>query len=164
MSDAQADGEQTPTNPHQPQEGKEKRESKGQVFFDAENSEHDGEEQLPFLPASPDPAYAQIQETHQDNSQRATHRSNANDPSSALQATLRLQIADLTSQVTSFNTKLVNAYARMGDLEDELNRSESRNVLLKRRVADLEQERRQWQERVEGGLLVEKVRFFHCNT
>lgn len=140
----------TPTNPE-----KEHEEAQGQVFFDAENSEQEGS--LPSLPASPDPQQAQRQSTDAHNHESVHSRSNANDPDSVLLATLRLQIADLTSQVTSLNGKLVNAYSRIGDLEDDLDRSEGRGEYLRKRTAALEQERKQWEERVERGLLVEKV-------
>lgn len=159
---AKMDAELSTSSNPTPEERKEQEEHRSQVFFDAENSEHEGS--LPSLPASPDPQHAQDHHQQQsskngENQESAHNRSNANNPDSVLLATLRLQIADLNSQVTSLNGKLVDAYDRIGDLEDHLDRSEGRSEYLRRRTAALEQERKQWEERVERGLLVEKVPF-----
>lgn len=86
-------------------------------------------------------------------------RSNANDPYSVLEATLRLQIADLMSQVSSLNSKLVSSFGRVGDLEDTLDGEKHKSDRLARQVKTLTDERTRWEERVEGGMLVEKVGF-----
>ena len=84
-------------------------------------------------------------------------RISVDDPNTVLLNSLRMQVGDLSSQVTSLNAKLVKSYDRIGDLEEDLDRSESSRLHLKGRVTSLDSERKQWEERVEGGLLVEKV-------
>jgi len=84
-------------------------------------------------------------------------RSNAHDPQSVMLATYRLQIADLSSQVASLNSKLVKSFDSVGDLEEQLDRANAARDSLQVRVESLDLERKQWEERVEGGLLVEKV-------
>ncbi|GAA96071.1 uncharacterized protein L969DRAFT_48947 [Mixia osmundae IAM 14324] len=86
----------------------------------------------------------------------STTRSDATDPHSVLVATLRLQIADLHSQVSGLNSKLVQSYDRLGNLEDELHHHTEQNVALRTRAEKLEEERRSFEERMEGGVLVER--------
>jgi chromosome segregation ATPase len=66
-------------------------------------------------------------------------------------------VADLTSQVQSLNKKLVASFEQIGDLEEELDRTSGSRQHLLKRVSQLDSERKQWEERVEGGLLVEKA-------
>ena len=84
-------------------------------------------------------------------------RQSLNNPAAELQEMLRAQITDLSSQVTSLNAKLVSTFGRIGDLEDELHQSETSRSSLQKRVERLDTERKNWEDRVEGGLLVEKV-------
>lgn len=69
---------------------------------------------------------------------------------------LRSQVQDLFSQVTQLNSKLVNSYDRVSDLEDELHVTSDnlRNTTLK--VSQLELERTQHLSALSTGLLVEK--------
>lgn len=70
---------------------------------------------------------------------------------------LRHKVIDLASQVTSLNGKLVASYNRVGNLEDEADQKvmELRNLTSK--VEKLEAERKIWEDKYEGGLLVEKA-------
>ena len=70
---------------------------------------------------------------------------------------LKNQIAELTSQVTSLNGKLVQSYNRVGGLEDDIHGRAMEAKALQTKVEKLEAERKTWEERYEGGLLVEKV-------
>lgn len=70
---------------------------------------------------------------------------------------LKNQIAELTSQVTSLNGKLVQSYNRVGGLEDDIHGRSMEAKALQTKVEKLEAERKTWEERYEGGLLVEKV-------
>lgn len=74
-------------------------------------------------------------------------------------ARLKSQISELTSQVTSLNGKLVQSYNRVGGLEDDIHGRSIEVKDLQSKVEKLEAERRTWEERYEGGLLVEKVRY-----
>ncbi|KAG5646746.1 hypothetical protein DXG03_002428 [Asterophora parasitica] len=71
-------------------------------------------------------------------------------------ASLRSQIQDLFSQVTQLNTKLVNSYDRVSDLEDDLHVASAtvRSSTLK--ISQLELERTQHLSALNTGLLVEK--------
>lgn len=125
-----------------------------QVFFDAENSEH--YRSLDDQVHLPSPGLHE-HKSEPDTTPAATSANDEAEAHATVVAALRLEISDLTGQVTSLNSKLVNAYGRIGDLEDESDRAEGKAGYLKQRVTTLEQERSQWEERVEGGLLVEKV-------
>jgi hypothetical protein len=70
---------------------------------------------------------------------------------------LRSKVADLTSQVTSLNGKLVASYNRVGNLEDEADQKVMEIRDLTSKVDRLEAERKVWEDKYEGGLLVEKV-------
>ena len=74
-------------------------------------------------------------------------------------ARLKSQISELTSQVTSLNGKLVQSYNRVGGLEDDIHGRSIEVKDLQSKVEKLEAERRTWEERYEGGLLVEKVQY-----
>ena len=72
-------------------------------------------------------------------------------------ASLLARLDDSSSQVASLNAKLVAAYERIGDQDDALEAAQSEIAALRQRNGILEAERAAWEERVEGGLLVEKV-------
>lgn len=77
-------------------------------------------------------------------------------------ARLKSQIKELTSQVTSLNGKLVQSYNRVGGLEDDLHGRGVEVKDLQGKVEKLEAERKTWEERYEGGLLVEKASHSGC--
>ena len=85
----------------------------------------------------------------------ATSTSSLNDDPAAL----LVRLEDSSSQVASLNAKLVAAYERIGDQDDALEAAQSDIAALRQRNGILEAERAAWEERVEGGLLVEKVRW-----
>lgn len=70
---------------------------------------------------------------------------------------LKLKVTDLASQVTSLNGKLVASYNRVGNLEDEADQKVMEIRTLTSKVEKLEAERKIWEDKYEGGLLVEKV-------
>ena len=72
-------------------------------------------------------------------------------------ASLLARLDDSSSQVASLNAKLVAAYERIGDQDDAFEACQSEIAALRQRNGILEAERAAWEERVEGGLLVEKV-------
>lgn len=72
---------------------------------------------------------------------------------------LRHKVVDLASQVTSLNGKLVASYNRVGNLEDEADQKVMEIRSLTSKVGKLEAERKIWEDKYEGGLLVEKVGF-----
>lgn len=74
---------------------------------------------------------------------------------------LRAQIADLTNQVTGLNSKLVNSFMRISDLEDDLSDTQERLTSHQVMVASLEKERQEHLAALNTGLLVEKV---HVST
>lgn len=78
-------------------------------------------------------------------------------PSFMLVASLRSQITDLTSQVTSLNSKLVRSYTATGDLEDELHDKRESEQRLQQRVKELEDYRAKWETEIERGGWVERV-------
>lgn len=84
----------------------------------------------------------------------------AEDPATEL-AKLRLQIEDLTNQVTGLNGKLVNSFMRISDLEDDLSDARERVMTGSTRVAELEKERQEHLAALNTGLLVEKA---HVST
>lgn len=67
------------------------------------------------------------------------------------------QLADLSSQVTSLNNKLVQSYNRVGGLEDEIHHKNTLLKDLQTKIERLEAEQKAWEDKYEGGLLVEKV-------
>lgn len=75
-----------------------------------------------------------------------------------LVASLRGQITDLTSQVTSLNGKLVKSYTTRGDLEDNLHDTQEVERQLRTRVKDLEADKEKWTKEIEQGGWVERVR------
>ncbi|KDE02687.1 hypothetical protein MVLG_06776 [Microbotryum lychnidis-dioicae p1A1 Lamole] len=77
-------------------------------------------------------------------------------PSFMLVASLRAQITDLKSQVTSLNSKLVTSYIRHGDLEDELHDFKARDAVTQQRLQELEQNNKRWEREIEGGGWVER--------
>jgi len=87
------------------------------------------------------------------------------DPNSAsflLLASLRSQITDLTSQVTSLNSKLVKSYTQIGDLEDDLHDVRSEDQRLKAKLTTLEADKARWEREIEGGGWVERVSGTAC--
>ena len=64
--------------------------------------------------------------------------------------------AELRSQVTSLNTKLVSAINRMSDLEDELSVTQNTLAVKSSRLDELSKERDQYISALDTGLLVEK--------
>ena len=70
---------------------------------------------------------------------------------------LKAQIAELSVQVTSLNGKLVQSYNRVGGLEDDLERKKQEQGDLQGKVVKLEEQRKEWEDKYQGGLLVEKV-------
>lgn len=83
-------------------------------------------------------------------------------PSFILVATLRSRITDLTSQVTSLNSKLVTSYTRIGDFEDDLHDAREREEKLKAKIVALEKDKVTWEQEIERGGWVERVRFLLC--
>jgi len=82
------------------------------------------------------------------------------DPNSAsflLLASLRSQITDLSSQVTSLNSKLIRSYTQIGDLEDDIHDVRSQDQRLKAHLATLEADKKRWEREIEGGGWVERV-------
>lgn len=77
-------------------------------------------------------------------------------PQSMVITSLRSQVSDLVSQVTQLNSKLVQSYDRISDLEDNMHMASStlRNSTLK--ISQLELERTQHLSALNTGLLVEK--------
>lgn len=82
-----------------------------------------------------------------------------NSPSFILVATLRSQITDLTSQVTSLNSKLVRSYTSIGDLEDEVHERREGERRAKAKAVELEQDKQRWEREIERGGWVERVSF-----
>ncbi|GAA6028353.1 hypothetical protein JCM8097_006990 [Rhodosporidiobolus ruineniae] len=82
------------------------------------------------------------------------------DPPSAstdeLVASLRGQITDLSSQVSSLNNKLVKSYTTRGELEDDLHDRIELQRRLTARVAELEADKQRWTKEIEAGGWVEK--------
>ncbi|KAJ3933776.1 MAG: proline-rich protein [Lentinula lateritia] len=85
-----------------------------------------------------------------------SRRSSIDDPQTELISTLRGQIQDLFTQVTQLNSKLVQSYDRVSDLEDDLhvNQSNLRQSTLK--ISQLELERTQHLSALNTGTLVER--------
>ncbi|KAM0752425.1 hypothetical protein T439DRAFT_324515 [Meredithblackwellia eburnea MCA 4105] len=77
-------------------------------------------------------------------------------PSFVLVASLRSQITDLTSQVSSLNTKLVSSYTRIGDFEDDLHERHNEIKALKSQVTELQRSKDTWEREIEAGGWVEK--------
>ena len=65
--------------------------------------------------------------------------------------------AELRSQVTGLNAKLVDSINRMSDLEDELSMAHNRILVHTTRLAELSKERDQYVSAMNTGLLVEKA-------
>ena len=86
----------------------------------------------------------------------ATTVTDADNPQSMVITSLRSQVSDLVSQVTQLNSKLVQSYDRISDLEDNIHVTSStlRNSTLK--ISQLELERTQHLSALNTGLLVEK--------
>lgn len=80
-----------------------------------------------------------------------------NSPSFILVAALRSQITDLTSQVTSLNSKLVRSYTSIGDLEDEVHERREGERRAKAKAVELEQDKQRWEREIERGGWVERV-------
>ncbi|KAK4051084.1 hypothetical protein OIO90_004824 [Microbotryomycetes sp. JL221] len=74
-----------------------------------------------------------------------------------LVARLRSQITDLTSQVTSLNSKLVRSYTQTGDLEDELHDVRDHEQRLQHKVKELEDYKQRWEKEIERGGWVERA-------
>lgn len=70
---------------------------------------------------------------------------------------LKAQVEELTGQVTSLNGKLVQSYNRVGGLEDEVERRKHEAADFEKKFIKLEEMRKEWEDKYEGGLLVEKV-------
>ncbi|ORY89484.1 hypothetical protein BCR35DRAFT_300689 [Leucosporidium creatinivorum] len=79
-----------------------------------------------------------------------------NSPSFILVAALRSQITDLTSQVTSLNSKLVRSYTSIGDLEDEVHERREGERRAKAKAVELEQDKQRWEREIERGGWVER--------
>lgn len=95
------------------------------------------------LPISPN----RVEDDHQE----------VDSPSFLLVAALRSQITDLTSQVTSLNSKLVRSYTTVGDLEDEVHERREGERRAKARAVELEQDKQRWEREIERGGWVERV-------
>ncbi|UZJ51503.1 hypothetical protein CBS101457_000823 [Exobasidium rhododendri] len=67
------------------------------------------------------------------------------------------QIADLVNQVTGLNSKLVNSFMRISDLEDDLSDTQEKLTGFQINVASLEKERQEHLAALNTGLLVEKA-------
>lgn len=80
-----------------------------------------------------------------------------NSPSFILVAALRSQITDLTSQVTSLNSKLVRSYTSIGDLEDEVHERKEGERRAKAKAVELEQDKQRWEREIERGGWIERV-------
>lgn len=73
------------------------------------------------------------------------------------EADLKAQIADLTNQVTGLNSKLVNSFMRISDMEDDLSDKHEKLTWHQSRIASLEKEREEHLAALNTGLLVEKA-------
>jgi hypothetical protein len=69
----------------------------------------------------------------------------------------QVQVADLVNQVTGLNTKLVNSFMRISDLEDDLSATQEKLTGFQITVASLEKERQEHLAALNTGLLVEKA-------
>lgn len=127
-----------------------------QAGQEAQRRRQQTESPEPIESTSPDPNQS-TEKKHHAVTDISGKRMSVEDPANVVVESLHAQISDLTSQVTSLNAKLVKSFGRIGDLEEEIDKTTSNNVSLTKRVETLDNERRQWEERVEGGLLVEKV-------
>lgn len=78
-------------------------------------------------------------------------------------AALEARIADLTSQVTSLNAKLVRSFDRIGDLEDDLHEKGRNDSRVQAHVAELERDKTTWEAEMEGGGWVERVSVAHLD-
>jgi len=70
---------------------------------------------------------------------------------------LHSQVSELQSQLASLNSKLVGSFQRVGDLEDQLEHDKEMTLGLRNKVNELETLKSNWERKMEGGLLVEKV-------
>lgn len=70
---------------------------------------------------------------------------------------LNNEILELSSQVTSLNSKLINGYTRLGDLEDELEEKNSKEFKLLNKLNELEKEKLEREKSIETGGWVERV-------
>ncbi|KAJ3777721.1 hypothetical protein FB446DRAFT_680534 [Lentinula raphanica] len=78
------------------------------------------------------------------------------DPQAQLISTLRGQIQDLFTQVTQLNSKLVQSYDRVSDLEDDLHMTQSNLRQSTLKISQLELERTQHLSALNTGMLVER--------
>lgn len=70
---------------------------------------------------------------------------------------LQAQIKDLTNQVTSLNEKLVRSFNRIADLEDDYSDAQERVQGMSAKIKELEKERAEHLDALNTGLLVEKA-------
>ncbi|KAF8522557.1 hypothetical protein BU17DRAFT_44606, partial [Hysterangium stoloniferum] len=78
-------------------------------------------------------------------------------PHAMVITSLRSQVADLVSQVTQLNSKLVQSYDRISDLEDNIHITSSAQRTATLQISALELERTQHLAALNTGLLVEKT-------
>lgn len=79
------------------------------------------------------------------------------DPQAQVISSLRGQVSDLFSQVSQLNSKLVQSYERVSDLEDNLHITSSNLRSQSVQISQLELERSQHLAALNTGLLVEKT-------
>ncbi|KAG8817425.1 hypothetical protein FRC17_011238 [Serendipita sp. 399] len=109
---------------------------------------------IPTTPIDPTPDTRTIQATHSDDE---------DDPRALVIASLRTQISDLFSQVSLLNTKLVQSYDRVSELEETLDENHEKfraldgeRMNLEREKEVLEREKEKHDEMLRDGRLVER--------
>lgn len=70
---------------------------------------------------------------------------------------LQAQVKDLTNQVTGLNEKLVRSFNRIADLEDDYSDAQERVRSMSTKIKELEKERAEHLDALNTGLLVEKA-------
>ncbi|CBQ67966.1 related to GTPase activating protein sec2 [Sporisorium reilianum SRZ2] len=70
---------------------------------------------------------------------------------------LQAQVKDLTNQVTGLNEKLVKSFNRIADLEDDYSDAQERVHSMSAKIKELEKERAEHLDALNTGLLVEKA-------
>lgn len=78
-------------------------------------------------------------------------------PESMSSEALQAQVKDLTNQVTGLNEKLVRSFNRIADLEDDYSEAQERIRGMSAKIKDLEKERSEHLDALNTGLLVEKA-------
>ncbi|KAI0049234.1 hypothetical protein FA95DRAFT_1604614 [Auriscalpium vulgare] len=110
----------------------------------------------PHLADSHNHDFAPTSKSHEQSTANKRRGSVDQDAQTLVISSLRSQVADLISQVTALNGKLVKSYDRVSDLEDEIHVSSQSLRTSSVKVSQLELERTQHLAALDTGLLVEK--------